>query len=100
MAKKMKDAMLKMKPMVHLSSEDMKTHGFHKGPLPKVGEKFPLNAEAHVSSVGENDDGRHMAMELHNLDLGVKKKMDDGEMAKGMKGAVDKAVSARDESED
>jgi hypothetical protein len=84
-------------PALHLDHETLKQFGLHKGKLPKVGDKLPLMATAHVKGVGETEGGRHLSVELHDMTVGKGKKLlkpdgDSEQMNKGMKHAVDKAV--------
>jgi hypothetical protein len=87
--------MPKMKPTVHLDHDALKDMGMHKGPMPKVGAKLPMKAMGHVVSVGEDDSGRRMTMELHDMGMdGTNEKPapDSDSIGKGMKKAMDKAV--------
>lgn len=93
---------------VSLGHEELNKLGLN-GPLPKVGSKIPLTAHAHVKSTSEEStDGvkrRRMTLELRHmaLDHGQQAKGADPEAAeeataKGMKGAMDKALATGSEN--
>lgn len=100
MAKNKMSDMAPMMPSVHMDHETLKQFGMHKGALPKVGAKLKMSAMAHVKSVGESEQGRHMQVELHDMNMehggGAQPGVEDGDTeqatAKGMKGAIDKAL--------
>jgi hypothetical protein len=87
---------VQMPPSLHLDHEALASLGLHTGKMPSPGDKLKLSATAHVKNVGESDSGRHMSVELHDMAAAGGKNDNDGDeqVAKGMKGAMDKALKA------
>lgn len=92
---------------IRLDHHSLKKLGMDEGQLPKVGSKLKIHAHAHVKSAGENsrDNGhkeRHLELELrhmhveHDAGKGKNQEEPDGDsedMNKGMKHALDRAMS-------
>jgi hypothetical protein len=90
---------------ISLDHHSLKKLGMHDS-LPKVGSKLKLQAHAHVKSAREEmrEGGkkhRHVELELRHMavDKGGSEADSDEETNKGMKGAIDKALTKQEGSE-
>lgn len=91
---------------VSLDHEGLSKLGLN-GPLPKVGSKIPLTANAHVKSTSEEStDGtkrRRMTLELRHMALdhgqsAEPEEANEESTKQGMKSAMDKALATGSES--
>src|SRR3954468_23228163 len=91
-----KDSIAKYRPSIHFGSED----GL-EAPGGDVGDEVQMTVHGKIASKSEHDHGdgprKPMSVEIHKLvhDAGSKEGMVEDKTGDGMKGAMDKALSAK-----